>query len=222
MPTDSSSDSDDKPQSSSRVKLFGRKRPLHTVLGGGKVANVILWRNKHFSAAILAASTAIWFLFEIVEYHFLTLLCHLSITTMLAVFIWTNGATLLNRPPKIPETILSEAVIRDVALTFHSKLSAFMSILYDVACGKDLKLLLMTIASLWMLSVIGSYVSFLNLLYFGFVCIQTLPVLYERYEEEVDELAGRGTRDMMKLYRKFDSKVLDKIPRGPVKQKKSK
>ncbi len=52
--------------------------------------------------------------------------------------------------------------------------------------------------------------------------MQTLPVFYERYEEEVDYLATRGNRDLKKLYTKFDSNVLNKIPRGPVKNKKFK
>lgn len=55
-----------------------------------------------------------------------------------------------------------------------------------------------------------------------FLCIQTLPALYDQYEDEVDYLAGRGSRNLRKVYRKFDSKVLDKIPRGPMREKKSK
>lgn len=54
----------------------------------------------------------------------------------------------------------------------------------------------------------------------GVVCLETLPALYERYEEEVDHLATKGNRDAKKLYKKFDSKVLNKIPRGPVKEKR--
>ena len=47
----SSSDSDsDKPASPSSVKakifrLFGREKPIHTIFGGGKPADVFLWRN---------------------------------------------------------------------------------------------------------------------------------------------------------------------------------
>lgn len=50
--------------------------------------------------------------------------------------------------------------------------------------------------------------------------METLPALYERYENEVDYLAGKSRKDVKKLYRKFDSNVLDKIPRGPVRGKK--
>lgn len=48
--------------------------------------------------------------------------------------------------------------------------------------------------------------------------METLPALYERYENEVDYLAGKSSRDVKKLYKKFDSKILDKIPRGPTRQ----
>ncbi|KAL6010824.1 hypothetical protein ACLOJK_001266 [Asimina triloba] len=207
--------------SSSKTRLFQRQRPLHALLGGGRVADAILWRNKHLSAAILIGVSAIWFLFEVAEYHFLTLLGHLSITTMLTVFIWSNAAALLDKnPPKIPETILSEPAFKALAMNFHAKLSAFLRMLHDIATGKDVKLFLLSIASLWMLSVIGSYGSTLNLLYLAFLCIQTLPALYERYEDDVDYLAGKGSSDLKELYNKFDSKILNKIPRGPVKDRK--
>lgn len=54
----------------------------------------------------------------------------------------------------------------------------------------------------------------------GFLGLETLPFLYEKYESEVDYLASKGNRDAKKLYKKFDAKVLNKIPRGPVKEKK--
>ncbi|KAJ0962671.1 hypothetical protein J5N97_027793 [Dioscorea zingiberensis] len=137
-----SSDSDDEPYSTH--SLFRRQNSLHSLLGGGKVADILLWRNKHLSGGILAGVTVLWFLFEVVEYHFLTLLCHISISAMLLVFIWSNGAALLDKaPPMIPEIILSERAFREVASAFHTKLSIFISFLCDIASGKDLKLFLM-------------------------------------------------------------------------------
>ncbi|KAF6145880.1 hypothetical protein GIB67_028875 [Kingdonia uniflora] len=218
-----SSDSDSYDVSSSSTRLFQRERPLHSILGGGRVADVLLWRKKNVSAAILLGLTVIWCLFEVFEYQFLTLLCHIAITVLLFIFIWTNGASLLNRsPPKIPEIILSASAFKQVAVTFHAELNRSLIVLYDIACGKDLTLFLLAIASLWILSVVGTYFSSLNLMYLGFVAIGTIPALYERYEHEVDYLAGKSNRDLRKLYKKFDSKVLNKIPRGPIKQKKSK
>jgi hypothetical protein len=53
----------------------------------------------------------------------------------------------------------------------------------------------------------------------GLLCALTLPALYERYETEVDHLVAKGREDLKKFYRKVDSNVLNKIPRGPVKTK---
>ncbi|KAJ0989193.1 hypothetical protein J5N97_007549 [Dioscorea zingiberensis] len=206
---------------SSSQKLFGRERPLHELLGGGRVADLALWRNKQSSGGVLAAASVIWILFEVMEYNFLTLLCHILITVMLSIFIWANASALLDKaPPKIPDIILSGKAFKEVALAFQVELNKFLSFLHDIATGKDLKLFLMTIAGLWIVSVMGNYFNPLNLLYFGYLCFQTLPALYEQYEDNVDSLAYQGVHDLKKLFKRFDEDVLKKIPRGPVKDKK--
>lgn len=53
------------PSSPSSIKsavsrLFGREKPVHKVLGGGKPADVFLWRNKKISAGVLGGATAAW------------------------------------------------------------------------------------------------------------------------------------------------------------------
>lgn len=52
------------------------------------------------------------------------------------------------------------------------------------------------------------------------MALETLPFLYEKYEEEVDHFAGKAIYQTKKSYRDFDAKFLNKIPRGPVKDKK--
>ncbi|KAJ6953015.1 reticulon-like protein B8 [Populus alba x Populus x berolinensis] len=56
-------------------RLFGRQKPVHHLLGGGKSADVLLWRNKKISAGVLTGATAIWVLFEWLNYHLLSLIC---------------------------------------------------------------------------------------------------------------------------------------------------
>ncbi|XP_059434857.1 reticulon-like protein B14 [Corylus avellana] len=212
-----SSYSDDQGQSFGR--LFGRERSLHNILGGGKVADILLWKNTKLSAAILAGFTTIWLLFEVAEYQLVTLLCHLLIITMLIIFIWSKAAGLIDRsPPNIQEIRLSESTCRHL----FTNVNWFLFKFYEISSGKDLKHFFLAVSCLWMLSVAGTYFSSLNLSYIAFLCIQTLPVLYERYEKEVDYLATKGNQDVKKWYRKFDSNVLNKIPRGPVKEKKFK
>ncbi|XP_008792884.2 reticulon-like protein B6 [Phoenix dactylifera] len=218
------SDSDEQqPTFTTSRSRLGHHSSLHELLGGGRVADILLWRNKHLSAAILAGATLIWSLFAVAEYHFATLLCHISMMAMLVVFIRSNMPYLFDRSPfKIPQVILSQRDIKEVALAFQGRLNHFISIFHDIARGKDLKQFLLAMASLWILSVVGSYCSFISLLYLCFLCIHILAALYERNEYEVNRLATKGSQDLRKLYMTLDSKVLGKIPRGPVKEKKFK
>ncbi|MCD7454799.1 hypothetical protein HAX54_026093 [Datura stramonium] len=216
-----SSDSDD-PQYSSysapkRRFLAHDNRPMHAILGGGKVADILLWRDKTLTAAILIGFTVIWSLFEVMEYNFVTLLCHISMTMMLILFIWSMGAGLVDwNPPDFRAIMISDSTFRWLCGKFNSMLVKF----YEISSGKDLRTFFLGITFLWILSIIGTYFSSLNLMYLGFVCLATLPALYERYQNEVDYLVRQGNQDMKKLYNKFDTEVLNKIPRGPVKQKK--
>ncbi|CAI9779097.1 unnamed protein product [Fraxinus pennsylvanica] len=210
-----SSDSDD--QIINPKRWFGHEKPLHAILGGGTFADIMLWRNKNLSAAILIGFTVIWFLFEVVEYNFVTLFCHVSMAAMLVVFAWSTGSGLADRnPPDLRALTIPESTFRWLLTKIHRFLLKF----YDVSSGNDLKTFFLAIAFLLVLSGIGNNFSSLNLLYIGFICLATLPALYERYQDEVDYLASKGNRDMKKLYKKLDTTVLNKIPRGPVKEKK--
>ena len=59
-------------------------------------ADIILWRDMKVSASIIAAATAAWGLFEVAEYHFLTLVCYVAIVGVLIFFIWTNASAFFN------------------------------------------------------------------------------------------------------------------------------
>jgi membrane glycosyltransferase len=96
----SSSDSDGERTADLKAKiyrLFGREKPVHSVLGGGKPADLFLWRNKKISVGVLAGATAIWLLFEVMDYHLLTLLCHCIILTLAMLFLWSNASTFINK-----------------------------------------------------------------------------------------------------------------------------
>lgn len=47
-----------------------------------------------------------------------------------------------------------------------------------------------------------------------------MPVVYEKYEDKVDSFAEKATIEIKKQYAVFDAKVLSKIPKGPLKDKK--
>ncbi|KAL9274878.1 Reticulon-like protein [Drosera capensis] len=222
----SSSDSDnDKPSLSSLkakiYRLFGRERPVHKLLGGGKPADVLLWRNKKISAGVLGGVTFVWFLFEVFEYQLLTFICHLLIVSLAVFFLWTNASSFINKaPPRIPDTLIPEAPVLQFASALRYEVNRGIAALRDIASGRDLKKFLLVITGLWLLSIIGSCCSFLTLFYIGFLLLHALPVLYEKYEDQVDSFAEKATAELKKQYAVFDAKVLSKIPRGLLKDKK--
>ncbi|XP_019464557.1 PREDICTED: reticulon-like protein B9 [Lupinus angustifolius] len=203
-----------------QTNIFPHRKPIHEVLGGGKVADVLLWRDRNVSAVLLFGMTAIWFLFEVAEYSFVTLLCHISITTMLVLYIWSKVADILKwNGPQIIETLLQDSYFQDLASIFHRRFNHLSRVLHYISCGTDLPQFFLIIVSLYIMSVIGSYFSFINLLYIGFLCIQTLPIVYDRYEEEINNVVGHIILDLRKIYRRFEKGYLKKIPRGAVKKK---
>ncbi|KAL2324130.1 hypothetical protein Fmac_023188 [Flemingia macrophylla] len=198
---------------------FDRQRPLHAVLGGGRLADILLWKDKMSTAAIVAGFSSIWFLFEVVECHLVNLLCYILMATMLILFVWYNAAGLITWSiPQIYDFEIPEPTFRYL----YKKLNSFLRKFYDISTGKDLTLFFVTISGLWIMSAIGNYFTTLNLLYMVFLCLVTLPIMYERYEYEVNYLASKGNQDVKRLFNTLDSKVLNKIPRGPVKEKKHK
>ncbi|XP_078176789.1 reticulon-like protein B5 [Carex rostrata] len=202
-------------------RLFGREKPVHQVLGGGKTADVLLWRDKKSALGALAGATAIWVLFELLNYRLLTLISYFFMFTLGALFIVSKLMSCINRTlPGIPELHISEERARHAAFALRNDINRVLSLLRNVALGHDLKKFLMVIAGLWVLSVVGSWFDFLTLSYIGFVILQTVPALYERYDDKIDELAERGMTEINKLYKLLDTKVLSKIPRGPSKSKK--
>ncbi|KAI4355125.1 hypothetical protein L6164_003928 [Bauhinia variegata] len=223
--TSSSSDSDSEKHATSSVKdkvyrLFGREKPVHSVLGGGKPADVLLWRNKKISASVLGVATAVYVFFELLEYHLLTLVCHILILSLAVLFLWSNAHTFIHKtPPRIPEIHVPEEPILQFASALRIEINWGFAILRNVASGRDLKKFLIVIAGLWILSIAGNWCNFLTLFYISFVLLHTVPVLYEKHEDKVDPFAEKASIELKKHYTVFDAKVLSKIPRGPLKGK---
>lgn len=223
----SSSDSDDDSKISaikSKVfRLFGREKPVHNVFGGGKPADVLLWKDKKVSGGLLGGVTLIWFLFEVLEYHFLTLVCHSIILTLAVFFLWSNASTFINKSrPKIPEVVIPEKPLMQIVSALRIEINRGFAVIRDIASGKDLKKFLSVIAGLWFVSIIGSCHSFLTLIYIIFLVLFSVPVIYDKYEDKIDPLAEKAWIEIKKQYAVLDEKVLSKIPRSmkEIKDKK--
>ncbi|KAI3730603.1 hypothetical protein L1987_61775 [Smallanthus sonchifolius] len=211
----SSTDSDHDNKTYQNMENF--KRYFQSFIGKGHVSDVLLWRNTRLSASILLGVTAIWSLFEVYEYNFVSLICHISIVAMLIIYITYTMAKYTQWDlPDFEEITIPESAFK----WLYRKTNKLLLKFYYTSSGEDLVQFLSTMALLWMISVIGSHFSSLNLIYLCFLCVGTLPAIYERHEGEVDYLVSKGIKDAKRLLEQFDSNILSKIPRGQVKEKK--
>lgn len=199
-----------------------KEKPVHDLLGGGKAADILLWRNKKKTIGMLGFSTLIWALFELIEYHFLSLICHVLILVLGVHFLWSNTLNLIYRCPQFPQVALEEDTVLQVATALRIEINNALEVLREIASGKDLKKFLAVIASLWVVSIAGSCCNLLTLVYICFVLAHTVPVLYERQKEQADVILEKAEGELKKQFEVLHEKVLSKVPsRGPSRDKKS-
>ncbi|KAJ7527394.1 hypothetical protein O6H91_16G051900 [Diphasiastrum complanatum] len=208
--------------SPSPSRLFNRQRSVHQLLGGGKTADLLLWRKRNSTLGILTAVSGGYFLFEWSGYTLLSIISNVLLFVIIFLFLWANAASFLNRsPPPIPELQLSEDIVYQSAATLRADINKVLVLAHDVAIGKDFRVFLKVVGVLWVLSTIGGWCSLLTLLYVGFVAAHTLPVFYEKNENEIDKYIHIIVKEAKKYYLKLDELVLSKIPRGAQKKKKT-
>ncbi|KAG6488511.1 reticulon-like protein B12 [Zingiber officinale] len=165
----------------------GKQRSLHRILGGGMIADVILWRKKNVTVGILIGVLASWIIFEVAGYTLLSLVSNVLLLLISILFVWAKAAEVLNRPPPpIPEMYLNEEMIHEASdfCQFHA--NKIFSAFNDIARGKDSKLFYSIAMCLLLASTIGRLADILTLSYTSVVLILTVPALYGKYEDGVD------------------------------------
>ncbi|XP_074574846.1 reticulon-like protein B8 [Curcuma longa] len=203
-------------------RLFGRQNTIHKIFGGGQSADVLLWRNTKISSSILACATVIWVLFEWLNYHFLTLLAFVLFVGMLGQFAWSNVSVVFSRSTiHVPRVVIPEDIFVDIAISLGAQINQFLGYVQDVASERNLRQFLVVAASLWAAAIIGTWCNFLTVIYVGFVCAHTLPVVYEKYEDEIDGFLYNLFGQVQNHYSKLNMNALSKLSRGNVKPKKN-
>ncbi|XP_039068567.1 reticulon-like protein B11 [Hibiscus syriacus] len=187
---------------------------VHQVLGGGMVADVLLWRNSCSGALmLLSSSTMLWYLFERAGYNFLSFVANVLLLLLVILFLWAKSASLLNRPlPTLPDLEISEQTVGVVADELHLWINHTLAIAHDIAIGRDLKSFLKVAVGLWLVSYIGTLFKFLTLVYIGVILSLSVPVVYDKYQHFIDEKLHATHRIIQKQYMKIDESVLRKIP----------
>ncbi|KAM0023640.1 hypothetical protein Hdeb2414_s0023g00641631 [Helianthus debilis subsp. tardiflorus] len=206
---------------SSGYRLFDRQTTIHQLMGGGKAADVLLWKRQRISLGIIVVATVAWLIFERSGVSFLTLCSDVLLFLIVLRFLHANYASLRDKQIQtLPELVLSEEMVNYAAASFRIKVNYLLLLAHDITLGKDFRLFFMVVGFLWLLSVLGSLVSFCTLAYIGTILSVTLPALYNTYEEQVDGFAGTIHRSFSRHYKIVDVSVMNRIPRNVVPKDK--
>ncbi|XP_057512181.1 reticulon-like protein B12 [Actinidia eriantha] len=202
-------------------RLFNRQRTVHQILGGGFVADVMLWRRKNLTVGILVVTLAVWLVFEKSGYTLLSLVSSVLLLLLAILFLWAKSAAILNRPPPpLPDLYLSEELVNDLSGFLRSHINALLSVSKNVALGKDTTMFIKVAAYLWLISFIGGLTDILTLGYTSLVIVLTIPSLYEKYEDYIDRYVLMGCRKLQQLYVEFDVVCLGRVRKWILEKKK--
>lgn len=202
-------------------RLFNRQRTVHQILGGGLVADVMLWRQKNLTVGILLVTLAAWVVFELSGYTLLSLVSSVFLLLVSILFLWAKSAAILNRPaPPLPNLYLSEEIVNEVAAFIRTRTNTLLQVSQDIALGKDSRMFFKVAAYLWLISVVGGLTDFLTLGYISLVIVLTVPGLYERYEDYIDRYVMMGYRKLQLLYMKLDEECISKVQKWILEKRK--
>lgn len=194
---------------------------VYDALGGGAVADTLLWRKCYGGVVTLIGSTVVWLLFERAGYNFLALFANSLLLLVVILFFWAKSASLLNRPlPPIPNLDISEESVLQAADEMRVWFNSALSTLHEIAVDGNLRTLILVAFGLWLISFIGSLFNFLTLIYVGILLSFSVPILYETFQAQVDEKLVVVHKNMSGVLKKADL-ILQKIPVSQKKEKKS-
>ncbi|XP_010552913.1 PREDICTED: reticulon-like protein B16 isoform X2 [Tarenaya hassleriana] len=199
--------------SPSNYRLLGRQVTVHQFMGGGKAADLLLWRRRHHSLGVIIVSTVAWFIFELSRLPFLSVWSDVLLILVIVSFIHSRVAAFRNKQPKsLPELVLSEEMVNSSAASFRAKLNNFLLLAHDITVGNDFKLFFKVVICLWLLSSVGSYVSFFTLVYIGTILSVTVPALYSKFKNHIDKCCGMIHRQFSHHYKLVDESVIRRLP----------
>ncbi|KAF2549472.1 hypothetical protein F2Q70_00023654 [Brassica cretica] len=159
--------------STSDYRLLGRQVTVHQFMGGGKgesflSADLLLWRRRNHSLGVIVLSTAAWLTFELSGLPFLSVSSDVLLIGIIISFVHAKVSSFRNRQAdSLPELVLSEEMVNSTAASFRVKLNHLLVMAHDVTVGNDFRLFFKVVICLWLLSAIGSYISFCTLVYIG-------------------------------------------------------
>nr|VDC93986.1 unnamed protein product [Brassica oleracea] len=194
---------------------------VHRSLG---VADLLLWRNRTGAVILLVSSTAFWFLFERAGYNLLSFVSNVLLLLVAILFLWAKSATLLNRPlPPFPNMEIPEEFAIKSADEIRILINHVLSIPSDITIARNpirlLQSLLHNLAKLfafesglvsfvlWGISYVGTLINSLTLVYIVVLLSLSVPVVYENYQEHIDDKLSSTSEVIRNISRKIPMPV---------------
>ncbi|KAG2305911.1 hypothetical protein Bca52824_025659 [Brassica carinata] len=228
----------------SDYRLLGRQVTVHQFMGGGKgesflsifqfiivykiefwqveTADLLLWRRRNHSLGVIVLSTAAWLTFELSRLPFLSVSSDVLLIGIIISFLHAQVSAFRNRQAdSLPELVLSEEMVNTTAASFRVKLNHLLVMAHDVTVGNDFRLFFKVVICLWLLSAIGTYISFCTLVYIGTILSVTIPALYSKYQSNVDKCCGLIHRQLSHQYKLVDENVISRLSWSLSKDKDS-
>ncbi|CAL5322802.1 unnamed protein product [Camellia sinensis] len=232
--------------SSTSYRLFGRQMSIHQMMGGGKAADVILWKRQHVSCGIVVVATVAWILFEQSGLSFLLICSDVLLILVVLLFLRANYAVFRKKHLRtLPELVLSEEMVINAAASFRVKINYVLLLAHDITLGRDFRLffkfkdggdLSMALVRNWKRNLIFYTCIYRSCCIHGFVFYYhdetvnepsgiilsiTVPALYNKHQDHVDRFAGLLHQKFSNNYRVVDESVSSRFPLSSTKDKDS-
>ncbi|XP_020269591.1 3beta-hydroxysteroid-dehydrogenase/decarboxylase-like isoform X2 [Asparagus officinalis] len=179
-----------------------RASKVSLILGNGKMANTLLWKDKKQTLTVLLVLAIIYYYLFAFGYTFITAVSKLL--SLAAFYLFGHGFLPTEiqgiKFGKIPPSYfhLSERKAHRLACVATSSWNSAVRILKSLCRGKDWPLFLKVVSILLSISFLGTlplqsiFTLGVSLLFFGFV-------VYEKWEKEIDVLCSRAYPHFLKL-----------------------
>ncbi|CAH8261058.1 unnamed protein product [Arabidopsis lyrata] len=177
---------------------------VHQSLGAGSVADLLLWRNQTGATILLISSTGFWFLFERAGYNLLSFVSNVLLLLVAILFLWAKSATVLNRPlPPVPNMEIPEEFAIKAADDLRVWINHVLSIASDITIARNPIRLLQVSLVLWAISYVGTLINSFTLVYIGILLSLSFPIVYEKYQNHIDEKVNSTSKFVRSISRKF-------------------
>lgn len=185
------------------------------------MADLLLWKRWDQSALVLVSATAFWYLFERAAYNPVSFAANVLFLLVLILFLWAKSASVLNRPlPPLPDLEVSEDSFIKAAESVRVYVNYGLSIASSITIGRSFILFAQVLFFLWVTSYIGSLANFLTLVYIGIILSLSVPVFFDKYQEQIDDKLSIACKFTEPHYKKIEGCILRKIPMDLNKNKK--